>query len=90
MTKRKRKIPAVDQFVYQREHNDSSGEIKLKPTEHGRVLMNIRDLCSFLDEVETYQLFRALHRVGSCQFGRTFHDECHRYITGVTVIEEGK
>lgn len=89
MATKKRKIPAVDQYQYIVERgNRYTGEIKFKNTDKDRVLMNIYDKCSFLDEQETHQLFRALHRVGTVQFGRAFHERCLTYVDGVTVIED--
>lgn len=90
MTRRRRKIPAVDQLDYMKARGDNSCTIKIQRTDHDRLMIVINQKCAYLDEVETYQLIRALHRVGTAQFGVSFHDHCLNYMDGVTVFEEVK
>jgi hypothetical protein len=88
MTKRKRKIPAVNQLQYMKEHNEGQCDIKFQNTDGDRIMFIINQKCAYPDEAETFQLLRALHRVGTVQFGKYFHDQCLSYMDGVTVIEE--
>jgi hypothetical protein len=84
---RRRKIPPVSQLQYMMERGDKfTGEIKIKNTDDGRICVNIRDLCSFPDQDETFQLVRALVRVGTCQWGSEFLERIQNYVGQVKVI----
>jgi hypothetical protein len=94
--KKKRKIHQVDQLSYMMERayypdysppkERNSCEIKVVNHDRGRIMVNINDKCLFPDGEETFQLIRAMHRCGTVQWGRDFHDRVQRYLDTVHII----
>jgi hypothetical protein len=84
--KKKRKIPGVCQYTYMQERGPAPCEIKFQNTDHDRLMIIINNKCSYPDGEETFQLIRAMHRCGTVQFGREFHDRIQRYLDTVHII----
>jgi hypothetical protein len=87
VARRKRKIPAVDQFEYMKARGGSQCDLKVESTDHDRLLIIINQKCAYPDNEETFQTISALARCGAAQWGEDWLDRVRNYLNRIKVIK---